>query len=208
LERAINRNKKKNDKRERILEAAGKIFAEKGFSKSTVAMIAKEAGVASGTIYLYYSGKEDLYIHFFSYKTELFFKQLREEADRGETALEKLEKLIRRHLEEFQKDWNMAVLYQSETHHVKRLAPEPIREMSRMYQEIIAEIMEQGQEEGWIRKSLYTGLVKRLIIGAVDEVINTWIHAGGNYDLATMAHPLVDLFINGIGSSAIKDKKS
>ena len=68
-----------------------------------------------------------------------------------------------------------------------------------MYLDIIAEIVENGQAEGFIRKDLYLGLVKRFIIGAVDEVINTWLHSGGRYDLVSMADPLVDLFFNGIG---------
>jgi TetR/AcrR family fatty acid metabolism transcriptional regulator len=71
-----------------------------------------------------------------------------------------------------------------------------------MYRDIIAEIVEQGQVEGIFRKDIYVGLVKRFVIGAVDEVINTWIHAGGKYDLASMAEPLVDLFIQGIGHPA------
>jgi hypothetical protein len=53
--------------------------------------------------------------------------------------------------------------------------------------------------EGCFRKDLYLGLVKRYILGAVEEVINTWIHSGGKYDLVAMADPLVDLFIRGIG---------
>lgn len=199
----IGTKTRKNGRQEKILEAAGSVFADKGFSKSTVAMIAKEAGIATGTIYLYFSGKEDLYIRFFSYKTEQFFKRLRDDVNRQGPALEKLRRLISRHLEEFQKDRSMAVLYQLETHRVERLARDPIRDMSKMYRDIISDIMEQGQAEGLIRKSLYTGLVKRLIIGAVDEVINTWIHADGRYDLASMADPLVDLFINGIGNRAI-----
>lgn len=68
-----------------------------------------------------------------------------------------------------------------------------------MYRDIIEEIVEQGQAEGSFRKDVYVGLVKRFVIGAVDEVINTWIHAGGTYDLVSMAEPLVDLFIQGIG---------
>jgi TetR/AcrR family fatty acid metabolism transcriptional regulator len=71
--------------------------------------------------------------------------------------------------------------------------------MSQMYLDILAEIVENGQAEGFIRKDLYLGLVKRFIIGAVDEVINTWLHSGGRYDLVSMADPLVDLFFNGIG---------
>jgi TetR/AcrR family fatty acid metabolism transcriptional regulator len=67
-----------------------------------------------------------------------------------------------------------------------------------MYRDLISEIIEQGQQEGAIRKDLYVGLVKRFIIGAVDEVINTWLHAEEDYDLVSMADPLVELFIKGI----------
>jgi TetR/AcrR family fatty acid metabolism transcriptional regulator len=95
----------------------------------------------------------------------------------------------------------MAVVYQVETHQNSRLAEPQIREMSKMYRDIISEIVEQGQQEGAIRKDLYVGLVKRFIIGAVDEVINTWLHSKGDYDLVSMAEPLVELFIKGIGYS-------
>jgi TetR/AcrR family fatty acid metabolism transcriptional regulator len=87
-----------------------------------------------------------------------------------------------------------------ETHQNSRLAEAQIREMSQMYRDLISEIVEQGQQEGAIRKDLYVGLVKRFVIGAVDEVINTWLHSNGEYDLVSMADPLVELFIKGIGS--------
>jgi TetR/AcrR family fatty acid metabolism transcriptional regulator len=93
----------------------------------------------------------------------------------------------------------MAVVYRAETHQNSRLAEAQIKEMSNMYLDIVSEIVEQGQEEGVIRRDLYLSLVKRFILGGVDEVINTWIHADGKYDLVTMADPLVDLFIKGIG---------
>ena len=116
------------------------------------------------------------------------------------TALEKLRNLVRVHLAEFQREPDMAVVYQVETHQSSRLVEAQIRDMAKMYLDIIAEIVEQGQSEGSIRKDLYLGLVKRFILGAVEEVISTWLHSGRSYDLASMADPLVDLFINGIGS--------
>jgi TetR/AcrR family fatty acid metabolism transcriptional regulator len=63
----------------------------------------------------------------------------------------------------------------------------------------VSEIVEQGQQEGVIRRDIYLGLVKRFILGGVDEVINTWLHTDGAYDLVSMADPLVELFIRGIG---------
>jgi len=156
--------------------------------------------VADGTIYLYFKNKDDILVHFFEYKTKQVFGRFREEVDKADTAIDKLRNLIRRHLEEFQADRSMAVLYQLETHQHTRLVEDQIREMSDMYLNIVTEIVEQGQAEGKMRKDLYLSLVKRFILGAVDEVINTWIHSGGDYDLASMTDPLVSLFIHGIGS--------
>lgn len=176
-----------------------KVFARQGYYQSTISQIAGEAGVADGTIYLYFKNKDDILVQFFSYKTKQVFVRFREEVDRADTAIDKLRNLVRIHLEEFQRDRNMAIVYQTETHQISRMAEDQIREMSKLYLDIITEIVEFGQEEGAIRKDLYLGLVKRLIIGSVDEVINTWLHAGGQYDLVSMAHPLVELIIRGIG---------
>ncbi len=197
----INKKRRENDKYHRILEAAIKIFAENGFFQSTIAQIAKEAGVADGTIYLYFKNKDDILVQFFNYKTKQVFGRFREEVDKAEGAIDKLQNLIRRHLQEFQADPNMAILYQSETHQRTRMVEDQIREMSDMYLDIVTEIVEQGQAQGSIRKDLYLSLVKRFILGAVDEVINTWLHSGGEYDLVSMTDPLVSLFIHGIGST-------
>jgi len=200
LEGGVISTKAKNDKYHRILEAAVTVFANSGFHESTISQIARAAGVADGTIYLYFKNKDDILVHFFNYKTRQVFARFREEVDQAMTAVDKLRNLIRRHLDEFQKDRFMAVLYQAETHRTNRLAEEQIREMHKMYLDLIAEIVEQGQVEGSIRRDLYVGLVKRYIIGGVDEVINTWLHSDGTYDLTSMGDPLVDLFIRGIGT--------
>ena len=199
----INR-KEKNNKYHLILEAAVKVFARQGFYQSTVAQIAREAGVADGTIYLYFKNKDDILVQFFSYRTKQVFERFRAEVNKSDNSLDKLRNLIRRHLTEFQRDRDMAVVYQVETHQNSRLAEDQIREMSQMYQDLVSEIVETGQQEDSIRKDLYVGLVKRFILGAVDEVINTWLHSDKNYDLVSMADPLVDLFVRGIGSPGKK----
>src|ERR1043165_4350188 len=57
-----DRGDRAGDKRERILLAAERIFARHGFFAARVSEIAKEAGVADGTIYLYFKSKDDLLI--------------------------------------------------------------------------------------------------------------------------------------------------
>ena len=191
----------KNNKYHLILEAAIRVFARQGFYQSTVAQIAREAGVADGTIYLYFKNKDDILVQFFNYRTKQVFDRFRAAVNQSDNSQDKLRSLVRRHLTEFQQDRDMAVVYQVETHQNSRLAEAQIREMSQMYQDLVSEIVETGQQEGSIRKDLYVGLVKRFILGAVDEVINTWLHSDKNYDLVSMADPLVDLFVKGIGTA-------
>ncbi len=183
------------------------MFAEQGFHLSTVSQVAREAGVADGTIYLYFKNKDDILIQFFRHKTKQVFERFQETVKEGVHAREKLHNLIRLHLTTFQDDRNMAVVYQTETHQIHRLAEEQIKEMSKMYLDLLSEIIEQGQAEGSIRKDLYLGLVKRFMVGAIDEVINTWLHSKTGYDLVSMADPLVELLIHGVGTQQEDGKR-
>jgi len=195
----MSKLQKNNDKYHLILDAAIKVFAELGFHNSTISQVAKEAGVADGTIYLYFKNKHDILVQFFTYKTKQVFDSFKEAVNKGDNAIDKLKHLIQKHFEEFQKDKNMAVVYRAETRQINPLMEKQIKEMTKMYLDIIALIIEQGQEEGIIRHDLYLGLVKRFILGAVEEVINVWVISGGNYDLVSQADPLVNLFLKGIG---------
>ena len=182
-----------------ILNAAIKVFAEQGFYKATISQVAREAGVADGTIYIYFKNKADILNNFFSHKTRLVFQRFRETVEQAENAEDKLRNLIRRHLSEFQRDRNMAVVFQRAALQARYIADEYIKDITKMYLDIVGEIIVQGQKEGTIRKNFQTGLGKRFILGAVNEVINTWVTTGGKYDLVSMADPLVDLYLEGIG---------
>ncbi len=189
---------KNNGKYQRIMNAAIKVFAEQGFYKATISQVAREAGVADGTIYIYFKNKADILNNFFSNRTRLVFQRFRETVDESGNAEEKLRNLIRRHLYEFQRDRDMAVVFQREALQARYVADEYIREITKMYLDIVGEILEQGQSEGCIRKDFQNGLAKRFILGAVNEVINTWVTADGKYDLVSMADPLVDLYLAGL----------
>ena len=195
----LNHNSKKSDKYQTILEAAIRVFARSGYHNSTVSQIAKEAGVADGTIYLYFKNKDDILENFFSYKTALVFDRFKEEVGLADNALDKLEKLIHRHLYEFEQNREMAVVYQTETRIRRKVSDAKIKEMSDMYFGLVSEIITQGQKEGVIRQNLHVPLVKQLIIGSIDEVITSWLYSSRKYTLTSMAAPLVELFVRGIG---------
>ncbi len=182
------------------------MFAKNGFYQSTIAQIARQAGVADGTIYLYFKNKDDILYQFFEHKAKRIFDSFRHEVSGVDSAEQKLRVLIRRHLSEFQADMNMAIVFQAETHQSHKNMEVYLNDLSRMYLDLVGEIVELGQEEGAFRRDLYLSLVKRVVLGAVNEVINTWVLAGGKYELVTMGDPLVDLFLNGIREPVIEHR--
>jgi TetR/AcrR family fatty acid metabolism transcriptional regulator len=193
------KSNKENGKYQRIMNAAIKIFAEQGFYKATISQVAREAGVADGTIYIYFKNKADILNNFFSYRTRLVFQRFRDAVEQATDSEDKLRNLIWRHLYEFQRDRDMAIVFQREALQARYIADEDIKAITKMYLDILEDIISQGQREGRIRKDFQSGLVKRFILGAVNEVINTWVTTGGKYELVPMADPLVDLYLKGIG---------
>ncbi len=189
--------KNKSAKYNKILNSAGAIFAEYGFYKATISQIAANAGVADGTLYLYFKNKDDILYQFISFKTDAVFKKMHAAVEKGKNAEDKLRYLIRCHLEEFQNDKNMAIIFRSEVRYLRDIEPQ-IKDISKMYLDLLSDIIEQGQIEGSMRQDLFVGLVKRFILGAVEGVIGTWVSAAGRYDLISMADPLVDLYMTGV----------
>ena len=199
-----NRETKKNEKYEKILEAAIKVFSRHGYYKATISQIAREAGVADGTIYLYFKNKDDILKSFFTYRTREVFAKFKDEVKKGKNALDKLRRLIHAHLSAFEKSREMAIVYQVECKKRSHLSKDKIKEMSSMYMELVKEIIELGQQEGTIRKDLSIPLVRQFMVGAIDEVITTWVYTSKKYSLSSMTDPLMDLIVKGIGSNKEK----
>ena len=189
--------KNKSEKYHKILKSAGAVFAEFGFHKATISQVAARAGVADGTLYLYFKNKDDILYQYLSFKTDAVFEKMNAAVEGGTTAEDKLRALIHSHLDAFQSDKNMAVIFRSEIRYLREIESQ-IKDISKMYLDLLSEIIEQGQIEGSMRQDLFVGLVKRFILGAVEGVINTWVTADGRYDLVSMADPLVDLYLSGV----------
>ncbi len=204
------KNNKKGDKYDLILDAAIRVFAKKGFYQSRVTDVAKEAGVADGTIYLYFKNKDDLLISIFEEKIreaiEIFKRELREITG----AKEKFAKFIEIHLSLFQANPDLAAVLQVELRQSSRFMKQYKKEELKRFLDLIGEIIEQGQDEGVFRRDIPVGLAKRFVFGALDEIISTWVTAGFKYDLRSYVQPVCRLFMNGFAGkeeSIVKDTK-
>ncbi|MDY6908624.1 MAG: TetR/AcrR family transcriptional regulator [Thermodesulfobacteriota bacterium] len=186
------------DKRQRILDAAVDVFARKGFFLSKVSEIAEKAGVADGTIYLYFKNKDDLLISIFEEKMREINASFRDGLAQEPDALSRFRRFIRMHLEGFQSYPELASVFLVELRQSSRFMREYKKVELENYLDLIGEVVEQGQREGVFRSDISVSLVKRMIFGTLDEVVSTWVLAGRPYELVALTEPVLDLLLQGI----------
>ncbi len=174
------------------------VFARKGFFLSKVSEIAKKAGVADGTIYLYFKNKDDLLISIFEEKMREINASFRDALAQEPDALSRFRRLIRMHLEGFQSYPELASVLLVELRQSSRFMREYKKVELKNYLDLIGKVVEQGQREGVFRSDISVSLVKRLIFGTLDEMVSTWVLAGRPYELVTLTEPVLDLLLHGI----------
>src|ERR1700674_2524022 len=99
-------------KRERILRAATDVFAQNGYFNAKVSDVAKSAGVADGTIYLYFDGKEDILITIFREHTRNYLQSLERDLSTISRPEDRLRVAIRHHMETLGRDRALAIVSQ------------------------------------------------------------------------------------------------
>jgi TetR/AcrR family transcriptional regulator, fatty acid metabolism regulator protein len=189
----------KADKRDAILRAAIETFAARGFFNAQVADVARAAGVAAGTVYLYFRGKDDLLISIFERTMKEAIAEGRESVDSKASPLERLREIAALHLGRLGRDRNLAIVFQIElrqsTKFMERFSATHLREYLGLIRDVIAE----GQAKGMFRKQINPTVAAKVFFGALDEMATNWILSRRKYSLASEADAVVDLFIGGLG---------
>jgi TetR/AcrR family transcriptional regulator, fatty acid metabolism regulator protein len=185
------------DKRKRILEAAVKVFARKGYFAARVSEIAKKAGVADGTIYLYFRGKEDILVKLFDEGMAAHVASVREVVTTVKRAPERLRAIAERHLRSLGENRDLAVVFQVELRQSTQFMERFTASWLKDYFALLNEVMEEGQRDGSLRADLNRKVATKVFFGALDEMVTSWIIGGKGYDLGQLADPVVDLFLRG-----------
>jgi TetR/AcrR family fatty acid metabolism transcriptional regulator len=189
----------KADKRDAILRAAIETFAARGFFNAQVADVARGAGVAAGTVYLYFRGKDDLLISIFERTMKEAIAAGRESVAARTSPLEQLRAIASLHLERLGRDRDLAVVFQVElrqsTKFMERFSATYLRE----YLGIIRDVIAEGQATGVFRRQINPTLAAKMLFGALDEMATNWILSHRRYSLAAEADAVVDLLVGGLG---------
>ncbi|MBI1749019.1 MAG: TetR/AcrR family transcriptional regulator [Acidobacteria bacterium] len=190
--------RKSDFKYQAILRAGIDVFARNGFFNAKVSDIAKEAGVADGTVYLYFKNKSDILISIFNHTMDTAIHNGRVDLEHIRDPVEKLRQVARRHLEMLGRDRNLAIVFQVELRQsTKFMETFSVTKLSD-YLDIIRHIIEEGQGKGEFRKEIPTKLVAKVFFGALDEMVTNWILSPKKYHLASTANAVIDIIFNGL----------
>ncbi len=191
--------RKNNEKYHKIIEAATKVFARKGFYKAKISEIASEAQVADGTIYIYFENKDDILICLFEEQMKAVLDNMVIQISREDDPVKKLEKFALAHLQLVEQNKNMAEIIQVEVRQSSKFMKEYRNDPFVQYLELIADIIRQGQKEGLFNKGIIPGVAKRAFFGALDEMSRFWVLSSRRqYDIKTAAKQISEYFLVGI----------
>jgi TetR/AcrR family transcriptional regulator, fatty acid metabolism regulator protein len=188
------------DKRELILRAAISVFAHNGYFNSKVADIAREAGVADGTVYLYFKSKEEILHSIFDRSVDRAVADARQEVESISDPREKLRRIAHLHLERLGDDRDLAVVFQVELRGSTKFMQEFSAAGFAEYLALIRTTFEEGQRAGMFRADLNAKIVAKVLFGALDEMATNWILSKRRYKLAPMADQVLDIFLNGVNA--------
>jgi TetR/AcrR family transcriptional regulator, fatty acid metabolism regulator protein len=189
---------KENDKRARILDAAVRVFAERGFFGATVAEIARAAGVADGTIYLYFKGKDDVLLRLFDEKMAELLAEAKAAAAQGGSASARLARLIQLHLALVEKDPELAQVLIVELRQSAQFLKAEGRQKLAAYLDVLGQIVRDGQESGEFDPAVSPQTVKRAILGSLDELAFGWLLSGRRTSLKKTAAELSSWLVRGL----------
>ena len=186
-----------SDKRDAILRAAIDVFADRGFFHAQVADVARAAGVAAGTVYLYFRGKDDLLVSVFERTMREALAEARASVAEVSDPAERLRRFARLHLARLGRDRNLAIVFQVELRQSVKFMERFSSTLLRDYLGQIRLAIADGQEAGVLRPDLNATAAAKMFFGALDEMATNWMLSRRHYPLEADADHVVDLFLNG-----------
>ncbi|MBW2029177.1 MAG: TetR/AcrR family transcriptional regulator [Deltaproteobacteria bacterium] len=189
------------EKYQRIINAATRIFARKGFFHAKISDIAREAQVADGTIYLYFQNKDDILISLFEEQMKRVLKGMKEELRDVKDPLKRLERFALYHLRLVKDNKDIAEIIQVELRQSSKFMKEYKNTQFIEYLNLIEDIIRDGQEKNVFREDIVPGIAKRAFFGALDEMSRFWVLSSRKkYDIETAARQISEYFLRGLVS--------
>ena len=194
----VNGMKRNKPKYKQIIDAAVIAIAESGYHQAQVSKIAKQAGVADGTIYLYFKNKEDILISLFEEKMSVFVDNLKLIIKDENSASEKLGQMIENHFQVLANDRHLATVTQLELRQSNKEIRLKINDILKEYLKMIDQIIIEGMVSGEFKPSMDVRIARQMVFGTIDEISTTWVMNENRYDLMDLAPKVKEMLLNGV----------
>ncbi|PIC71285.1 TetR family transcriptional regulator [Sporosarcina sp. P2] len=189
--------KRTKPKYKQIVDAAVIVIAENGYHQAQVSKIAKEAGVADGTIYLYFKNKEDILISVFREKMAIFVENIKEILKTDLPIAEKLELVVENHFKVLQEDPHLAIVTQLELRQSNKELRFQINNVLKEYMVLLDTLLEEGVENGELSPDLDLRLARQMLFGTMDETITSWVMNEQKFNLVSLAPKVSNMLLHG-----------
>ncbi|HEY7171379.1 MAG TPA: TetR/AcrR family transcriptional regulator C-terminal domain-containing protein, partial [Vicinamibacterales bacterium] len=189
-------------KRDAILRAAIDVFASRGFFNAQVADVARAAGVAAGTVYLYFRSKDELLVSIFERVMTDAIAEGRGVLAGIADPLERLRRIAHLHLDRLSRDRDLAVVVQVELRQTTKFMERFSTTLLREYLGILRDVIADGQAAGVVRPGINPTLAAKMLFGALDEMATNWMLSRRRTSLDGVADAVVDVFVHGVGVPA------
>lgn len=189
--------KRTKPKYKQIVDAAVIVIAENGYHQAQVSKIAKEAGVADGTIYLYFKNKEDILISVFREKMAIFVENIKEILKKDLPIAEKLQLVVENHFRVLEEDPYLAIVTQLELRQSNKDLRFQINNVLKEYMVLLDTLLEEGVEKGELSPELDLRLARQMLFGTMDETITSWVMNEQKFNLVSLAPKVSDMLLHG-----------
>jgi len=190
-------------KPQQIIDAAIRVFARTGYFNSRVSDIAREAGIASGTIYLYFKTKDEILVSLFRDKMAEWVAFARREIAREADPVAKIRRLVALHFSVLEGNPALAEVVQVELRQGHKFFRGASAHEVSAYFELIRSVLEEGQAEGTIREDVPVKVATKVLFGAMDQVATSWVLGKRAHRLSESADAVATIFLRGVTAHAV-----
>jgi TetR/AcrR family fatty acid metabolism transcriptional regulator len=190
----------KSGKYQRILDAAVEVIAENGYFHSPVSAIAERAGVADGTIYLYFKSKDHVLRTALDEAFARFHDKVKAMLAATTDPRIQLQQMARLQLETVAGNRALAVLMQTEVRQSAKFFAEFSQRHMAAYMTMMRGVIRAGQQSGVFRTEISDALAAHCIFGALDEIVGSWVFSGRAFEPATASAQVMELLLHGMNT--------
>ncbi|MEX2145749.1 MAG: TetR/AcrR family transcriptional regulator [Candidatus Rokuibacteriota bacterium] len=191
------------DKHQQIIDAAIRVFARTGFYSSRVSDIAREAGIASGTIYLYFKTKDEILVTLFREKMAEWVAHVRREIAGVTDPIDKIRRLVVLHFTVLESNPALAEVVQVELRQGQKFFRGASAHEVSAYFDLIGSVLDEGVASGQLRNDLPVKVATKVLFGAMDQVATSWVLGKRAYRLADAAEAVAAIFIKGVSRDGV-----